>query len=169
MGNHRTQCLDNIGNVGFEFLHRKMKLFDFRALITHKRCEYRVQGFGVPHVAACDPAALLKQNDFLGVFKNDVEIRIAYTEFFLYFHIKIVIRVFALPMSPVKAQRVFDRSVGSFLRACQCHFVHQHQIFRHTVCFQKIGKSPAHGSFVQRAAESFILLNPAVVMIYRLF
>ena len=109
----RAQRLRHLGDVLLEQLYRLMERAYMRRAVTDKRGNEPVERLRVRHRHAHTFIAALYQYRRAAVLKEDVILRVAFGKFLPYLNVEVIGFVFALPISPVLDERIFEHTVGA--------------------------------------------------------
>ena len=144
---HLAKLVQQVGQIILKALHRVTKRLDVGRLERNEECQERVERRGVLHERPTDLLPVLDEHDLLGVVKKDVGGGVAPPELLVYLFVKIVKLVFALPVAPVLAQRVFEGAVGIDGRAVHAvlEFGNQFQTLRVRIAVLKVDKRRCGG------------------------
>ena len=154
--NGLPQVLQDLRQIDLELLLGLAELLDLRQLIVEEVANQAMQLAGAGHVDPHRLFAVLDQHGGLRVLEDDVVARVAPVELLLDLLVKVVVRVFGLPVAARHAQAVLHGAVG-LNAALRDQFGDQRQ-------FVLVVAAVGIEAILERAPDAALAVRPAELL-----
>ncbi|OPY08528.1 MAG: hypothetical protein A4E68_01192 [Syntrophaceae bacterium PtaB.Bin095] len=166
--NQFAQLHGQIGEVLFKTVDGIPEGSDFSGFIVYERRQQAVKCGVVAEGSALQFLSVLNENGGFAVFKEDVGRGVSLDELFPYLFIQRIVGIFALPISPVLTERVFERTIrvnGLSMGGSIFQLQDQLDLLVRAVLFDEFLEGGADGGFVAGPSVPHDFLNLVVVLL----